>query len=92
MRRKPKTHELKCLGDFFEPVIRGEKKFELRKDDRGFAAGDTLHLREWSPRKGYSGRDAKAEVLYLVGGPLFGLRKNYVCMSIDLTQSPLWDD
>lgn len=41
-------HELKIAPTHFEAWLRGEKTFELRRDDREpkFAAGDELRLRE----------------------------------------------
>lgn len=81
--RPPKTHDLKCWGDFFGPIVAREKRFELRKDDgRDYRPGDLLLIREWSKKGGYSGREVLAEVTYLLAG--FGLEKDWVCMSIDL--------
>lgn len=74
------THELKIWTEFFEPVSTGEKTFELRKDDRGFKAGDVLWLREWNKRDGYTGRSMKKRVTYLLGG--WGLEREYVCMAL----------
>jgi hypothetical protein len=42
-------HELKCWPEYFHAIRSGRKKFELRKDDRGFAIGDLLVLREFIP-------------------------------------------
>lgn len=42
-------HDLKCHPPYFEAVLRGDKPFELRRDDRGYAVGDVLRLREWLP-------------------------------------------
>lgn len=44
-------HELKTWPQYFERLLSGEKTFEVRKDDRGFQAGDLLVLREWSPSR-----------------------------------------
>ena len=74
-----KTHELKIWPDFFSPIVTGEKTFELRKDDRGFKAGDVLWLREWGKGE-YTGREIKKRVTYLLGG--FGLEREYVCMAL----------
>lgn len=41
-----KVHELKCEQTFYQPLIKGDKTFEFRRDDRGFKVGDKLWLRE----------------------------------------------
>lgn len=43
------THDLKTHPAHFAAVWSGAKRAELRLNDRGFAAGDTLRLREWRP-------------------------------------------
>lgn len=35
-------HELKTRAVYFDAVQRGEKNFEVRKNDREFAVGDVL--------------------------------------------------
>lgn len=44
---EPKVHELKCQPPYFEAVAEGRKTVEIRKDDRQFANGDILDLREF---------------------------------------------
>lgn len=62
-----KVHELKTWPDMFDLVWRDLKRFEIRNDDRGFNAGDILHLREWSPDSGeYSGRELRAKVTCVI--------------------------
>ena len=55
-------HELKILPPYFEAVIDGRKTFEIRKDDRGFQAGDTVMLREYDPE--YKGYHRSEEQMY----------------------------
>lgn len=43
----PKTHHLKTLPVYFDAVRRGDKTFEIRKNDRDFQTGDTLVLEEF---------------------------------------------
>jgi hypothetical protein len=39
-------HILKTLPDYWEAIERGDKTFEVRRDDRGFQKGDTLRLQK----------------------------------------------
>jgi hypothetical protein len=79
---RSREHDLKCWPEFFKHLWSGEKTFEIRKDDRGYQAGDTLTLREWTERHGYSGRWIKYDVPFLLGGIWPGLGPEHVCMSI----------
>lgn len=47
--REPITHDLKIYPEFFSSVCTGVKRAELRKNDRDYRVGDTLHLME-TPR------------------------------------------
>ncbi|GEM_PF-1135962 len=44
--REPVTHDLKIYPEYFSAVCTGVKRAELRKNDRDYRAGDTLHLME----------------------------------------------
>ena len=74
-------HELKIYPKYFEDVISGKKKFEIRKTDRKFAIGDVLILKEWDNIK-YSGRLVRAEVIYLLSDNFIGIQPGYVVMGI----------
>ena len=65
--------DLKTWPEFFAAVIDGRKTFEVRRtDDRRFAVGDVLRLREWDPAGGaYTGRETTRRVSYIVEGPPF---------------------
>ena len=70
-------HELKTLPAYFQEVADGNKTFEIRENDRGFATGDILILREFKDRA--SGRVVTAKVTYITE---FKQRPNYVVMGI----------
>lgn len=72
------THELKILSEHFFPVLAGIKRAELRKNDRGYAAGDTLILMEWNGD--YTGDSCKRVITHVadVGAYL----PSYVLLSI----------
>lgn len=78
-----RVHDLKTWPEFFQAIVNGDKTFEVRKDDRGYRAGDYLRLKEWHPRsQTYSGREMVVEVTYLLCDPLFGITREHVCMAI----------
>lgn len=62
------THELKCWPEFFAAIVDGRKTFEYRRNDRGFAVGDTLRLMEFEDGGGYTGREVCRRVTYMLEG------------------------
>ncbi len=59
--------EKKIWPEFFEKILSGEKKFELRLADWQCQPGDILVLREWNPKtKEYTGRIIEKEVAYVL--------------------------
>ena len=90
------THELKIWPEFFEAVASGAKTFDVRLNDRSFASGDVLDLREWKPayvnsaNGDYTGRTLKMLVTYVMHGgvqpglimPLRGIVKGYCVLGI----------
>lgn len=78
-----KTHELKTTAPHFEHVRSGAKRAEIRRDDRGFAAGDVLVLKEYDPATdSYSGREVEVRVVHVLAG-FEGLAAGYVALSIE---------
>ena len=61
-------HELKLRREFFDYVRFGVKKFEIRKDDRGFNVGDTLVLKEIDEAGNETGRYLLRKVVYIYRG------------------------
>ncbi len=65
-------HRLKVWPEYFEPLVAGEKKFEIRVNDRCFEVGDMLVLREFDQEtEKYTGRAVFADVTYILSGAPF---------------------
>jgi len=76
-----RQHELKCLPSYFEQVILGNKRFEIRKNDRDFRVGDFVVLNEWLDSVGFTGRSMAAVITYVTDFP-DGLKDGYVCFGM----------
>ena len=73
-------HELRCWPEFMVGILDGSKTFEIRKDDRGYAVGDTLRLRGWDPNtEAYTGQEAVRTVSYLT---TWCQKKGFVVMGL----------
>lgn len=90
-------HVLKTHPAYFDAIKRGEKNFEVRKDDRGFQKGDTLVLQrtredrlhevEWdfAYRVGETPRarhELRRKVMWVLTGGQFGIEPGYVVMAL----------
>ena len=74
-----KTHELKILPKYFRQVKLGIKKFELRKNDRGYEVGDYVKLCEHDGVV-YTGESIQAKITYVLNyedAKEFGLCPGY---------------
>ena len=68
-----RVHVLKCWPESFGAILSGMKKYEVRKDDRGFMVGDVLRLREWEPAiRAYIGTPGVWEQLPACAGEYTG--------------------
>ena len=74
-----KKHDLKTLPEYFWAVIEKRKPFEVRKNDRKFKVGDVLVLREWTEKKGYTGRAVMRTVSYILDDPEY-CKEGYVVL------------
>lgn len=77
-------HELKILPSYYSDVVSGNKRFEVRKNDRNYQVGDILELRAFMPGHGYTGHRRRFLVTYILHGGQFGIESGYVVMSIFL--------
>jgi ASC-1-like (ASCH) protein len=72
------NHTLKIEPPYFEAILEGRKTFEIRHNDRGYQAGDTVTLREFDsnkrlpiPHRGlderFTGREINKTIGYVTG-------------------------
>lgn len=79
-----KVHEVKLSSQFFDDVVSGKKRFELRKNDRDYHKGDYLVLNEM--KNGLlTGRNVKVLVTYFLDG-YDGLLDDYCILGISLVK------
>ena len=77
-----KIHELKIDPEYFNDVITGEKRFEVRKNDRNYKKGDLLNLQEYDRKsKIYTGRKTLIPVRYILDNQEY-LRDGYVILGL----------
>jgi ASC-1-like (ASCH) protein len=63
---EPTVHELKILPEWFALQLSGDKRFEVRVDDRNYQVGDTLILNEWDGDS-YTGRCITVFITCILG-------------------------
>lgn len=80
---KPQLHTIKTWPEPFQAVMSGRKRFEFRRDDRGFAEGDTVRLVEWDPSASdaETGLCIEARIGYVLRGG-FGVPDGFVVFSL----------
>ena len=49
-------HTIKAWPHFFAALERGDKNFEVRRDDRNYKIGDLLEIHEYDPSYGHTRR------------------------------------
>lgn len=83
-----RTHELKTWPSFFAALLDGSKTFEVRRNDRDFAVGDVLVLREWDPTpslyepRGTTGKSTTRVVTYVLRGGEFGIEAGFCVLGL----------
>jgi len=77
------VHVIKAWPEFFEALVDGRKKFEIRFNDRAYAVGHKLRIREFipSPEGGgrFTGREVGRVITYMTNHEQ---RRGYVVMGI----------
>ena len=82
--REPKTHEAKLATSWWADVTSGKKRFELRKNDRGYKVGDKLLMQEYAAGA-YTGRSILADITYMLE-EYTGLTEGYAILGIELVK------
>ncbi|EHP1853492.1 DUF3850 domain-containing protein [Salmonella enterica subsp. enterica serovar Tennessee] len=83
-----KIHTIKIAPKYLDAVVAGQKKAELRKNDRGYKTGDVLSLCEWKQGK-YTGREWAAVITHVLPvNEIIADTENWAVLSI-CSLSPL---
>jgi hypothetical protein len=79
------THALKCWPEYYAPIEKGDKLFELRKDDRPFKTGDTVILQEYDNKlKEYTGNECQFAICFVLRDvpASFGLKPGFCVLGL----------
>ena len=72
-------HELKTWPKYFAAVRSGQKRFEIRRNDRDFKVGDILVLREFDPdSETYTGPVEERQITFLLSEEDYGVIHGFV--------------
>jgi hypothetical protein len=74
-------HDLKVAPEFMLALSSGAKPFEVRRDDRNFAVGDGLRLREFDGER-YTGTEGRFVITSVLRGARWGVMPGFVCLGI----------
>lgn len=86
-------HVVKCWPQYYDAIARGEKPFDVRRDDRGYQKGDTLVLQRTVRLMGgshevdrdYHGKvrhEIRRTITYILTGGQFGIEPGFVVLGI----------
>lgn len=78
-----KTHKIKLLLNFCDDVLSGDKRFEIRENDRGYQKGDRVVFQPYEPSDPFVKHpisDKVYEITYVLNG--WGLKDGYVVFGI----------
>jgi len=83
------THHVKSWSHFFDAIKRGDKRHDLRLNDRDYQVGDLLVLERYDPFAGcYTGEEYLVEISFITSSQYpcaFSssvLPKDYVILSL----------
>ena len=80
---------MKSWPESFKAIKKGRKTCDLRLDDRNFQIGNIILFQEFNPGMGegdvqahFTGETIGRIITHIQVGDLFGLAKEYVCLSL----------
>jgi hypothetical protein len=78
------THAVKTWLNYYALQEKGEKLFEIRKDDRPYKVGDYFLSQEYDSAKNeYTGRERKYIISYVLrDAEMFGLKTGYCIIQL----------
>lgn len=93
---RSQTHTLKANAPYYDAMERGEKNFEIRRDDRGFQKGDILEIQRcteqgrvlsaWSVDMDFNGKPLHVlyrKITYVLTGGQFEIEPGWVILSLE---------
>lgn len=87
-----KTHEIKILLGFADDVLSGRKTFEVRKNDRGYQAGDHViftvvseNVYDFADCDRHALNSKEYEIKYVLSG--WGIKEGFVAFGIKEVKS-----
>lgn len=78
-----KLHVLKIKEEYFNAILRGDKTFELRKNDRDYQVGDLVHFIKTDGYEYFDHSKDVYRIIYILKDvPEYGLDKVYCILGI----------
>jgi hypothetical protein len=77
---------LTTLPVHWDAIQRGDKTFDVRKNDRDFQVGDEVTLLRWEDGSivmGWRGSVLKRRIRYIQTGGQFGIEPGYVVLQLE---------
>ena len=78
-----KLHILKIKEEYFNAILRSDKTFELRKNDRDYQVGDLIHFIKTDGFEYFGHIKDVYRIIYILKNvPQYGLDKDYCILAI----------
>lgn len=78
-----REHEIKCRPEYFARLVSGQKRFEIRLNDRDYQVGDTLIIREHDEKKGWPDHGSYGTAVFpIIYMTSFMQQENYVVLGL----------